>query len=871
MSNKVISVALCFVMLFSLCSITVSAASTYYYLYNVSNVSANSSNTESNFSKYWEYWSQGGSMYSGMRDYGCRVVAQSKLLVECGAASSNVDIFNPDVYFEWANTTKYFEYFDTGSMYEQTQYGGSGAAAVEFANSNGINLKKEGSVALSGTNSVEDAELVMEYINAGYYIILSCTAHQAYVGREASLNAGTPIVLNSWTGYSYRNKNNIYLNNYNDSYSTSKYTAFIYFSSDNTPIISPDGYLYKSLDNDTSNPSFPGKWIRESDSTGSELIGSIPYGEYAVVTKYNSGRKWAYVNYKGVEGWTMLDEELFPYQGLYTCPIVTFNSNGGSVSTSDKKVYINTPYGTLPTPTRTGYTFDGWYTSASGGTLVTASTNVTLTGNQMLYAHWNQSYYTVSYDANGGSGAPESQTGTAGSFIFISGTIPERFLYNFCGWYGDYWDASTYYSPGDEYYGDNITLYALWEAPQSYIACGVEKNSYYVPYPSQKRYYLIEPTYDGKYVFESKGSYDTVARLYDSGGNLLASNDDGGDNYNFKLEYDSFEADKTYYLQYWFYDTTLKGSFSVESYKPYVISYDANGGTGVPENQTKKHRVDVTLSTVIPVKTGYTFKGWSTSSTGNVVYAAGATYSANSDVTLYAVWDEHIPGVPTLNINKTNAYNNEAITFTWNDVQYRDYFEFFIVNADTDERLYVDWNVYDTTYTYTVTTPGNYYAYIAAINDDLRDGGHYFTHGNRVYFTIYDRPTYTITYDANGGTGVPASQTKSYDIDLTLSAIEPIRDGYIFKGWATSKSGSVVYTPGEIYTTNSEITLYACWTLCGDIYNDGKIDIQDMKSLAAFLSNEQASIHALASDLNADGKITLHDLRILFKKLASGE
>lgn len=67
---------------------------------------------------------------------------------------------------------------------------------------------------------------------------------------------------------------------------------------------------------------------------------------------------------------------------------VTFNANGGSVSPISKTVTYGATYGTLPTPTCTYYNFDGWYTSASGGSKVTASTTVTATTNHTLYAHW---------------------------------------------------------------------------------------------------------------------------------------------------------------------------------------------------------------------------------------------------------------------------------------------------------------------------------------------------------------------------------------------------------------------------------------------------------------------------------------------------
>ena len=69
--------------------------------------------------------------------------------------------------------------------------------------------------------------------------------------------------------------------------------------------------------------------------------------------------------------------------------IVTFDPNGGTVSTNSKKVTYNSTYDTLPIPTRAGYTFDGWYTALTGGTKVTEDTVVTATANHTLYARWS--------------------------------------------------------------------------------------------------------------------------------------------------------------------------------------------------------------------------------------------------------------------------------------------------------------------------------------------------------------------------------------------------------------------------------------------------------------------------------------------------
>ena len=82
---------------------------------------------------------------------------------------------------------------------------------------------------------------------------------------------------------------------------------------------------------------------------------------------------------------------------------VTFNKNGGNTpSQASKSVTYGAAYGTLPTCTRTGYTFAGWYTAASGGTKITSASTVSVTANQTLYAHWTANTYTGTFDLRGG-------------------------------------------------------------------------------------------------------------------------------------------------------------------------------------------------------------------------------------------------------------------------------------------------------------------------------------------------------------------------------------------------------------------------------------------------------------------------------------
>ena len=74
--------------------------------------------------------------------------------------------------------------------------------------------------------------------------------------------------------------------------------------------------------------------------------------------------------------------------------------------------------------------------------------------------------------------------------------------------------------------------------------------------------------------------------------------------------------------------------------KTYSVTYNANGGSGAPSSQTKRHGTVLTLSSTKPKRTGYTFLGWSTSSSAtSAKYNAGGTFTSNASTTLYAVWE----------------------------------------------------------------------------------------------------------------------------------------------------------------------------------------------------------------------------------------
>lgn len=148
---------------------------------------------------------------------------------------------------------------------------------------------------------------------------------------------------------------------------------------------------------------------------------------------------------------------------------VTFNPNGGRVSQASKVVTIGKTYGTLPTPNRTGYSFDGWYTKEIGGTKVTETTTVGANPPATLYAHWTAKKYLVVFNANGGkintaSGqvSTKSYTATYGSKY---NSLPRPIRtggYNFDGWYTDQTNGTKVESDTTVTTAKDHILYAHW-------------------------------------------------------------------------------------------------------------------------------------------------------------------------------------------------------------------------------------------------------------------------------------------------------------------------------------------------------------------------------------------------------------------------
>lgn len=119
------------------------------------------------------------------------------------------------------------------------------------------------------------------------------------------------------------------------------------------------------------------------------------------------------------------------------------------------------------------------------------------------------------------------------------------------------------------------------------------------------------------------------------------------------------------------------------------------------------------------------------------------------------------------------------------------------------------------------------------------------------WYASWTANTFTVTYNANYGTGAPGSQTKVYDVDLILSSTQPTRENHIFLGWGTAPlATTVAYAPGATYSANASITLYAMWRLA---YNPPVIEnVKIDRSTSLGTITDEGDMAAVSFDWRLD-------------------
>jgi len=484
-----------------------------------------------------------------------------------------------------------------------------------------------------------------------------------------------------------------------------------------------------------------GGWYEYSDFLGYQLT-TIPTG--------STGDKTYYAR------WT-LDSYIINY---------TFNS--GMIPTSYPTSYTveDLPI-TLQEPTRSGYTFDGWYSSPSfTGTAVT-SIPVGSTGVKYYYAKWTINTYNIDYVLNDGTNYPSNPTNYTVTTLPITLYSPTREIgYTFGGWYTDPDFTGTAVTSIPVGSTGGKTYYAKWTATEYTINYTLNSGA---NHPSNPQTYTIvtpeitlqEPTRIG-YTFggwfgNSSFIGDPVTSIpYGSTGN------------------------KAYYAQ-WILDT-------------YAISFDRNDGTGITETLTTGTGWMLVSVPDDPARTGYAFSGWFTSAaaTGGVRVTAGVTGTAfSSDDTVYARWTEMQYSI-TYNLN--GGANN-----TSNPINYTITTPTITLQAPTRPGYAFDGWYADADFTGTAVT-------------SIPVG----STGPKTYYAKWTPATYTIKFNANGGTITPAADTiGTTDATGKLASLPTItRTGYAFDGWFTELAGGVKVTAGASGTVfGSDAALYARWTL----------------------------------------------------------
>ena len=153
---------------------------------------------------------------------------------------------------------------------------------------------------------------------------------------------------------------------------------------------------------------------------------------------------------------------------------VTLHANGGSVSPDSVTTGADGKLANLPTPTRSSYSFNGWYTEKNGGTKVT--TDTVFHAKTTVYAHWTYTgggyyyppvtYYTLRFETGGGSDISSVQ-GTYNAYIDLTQYVPTWRGHTFTGWYSE---RSLTNKVSGVYLTKDMTVYAGWRvttAPQT--------------------------------------------------------------------------------------------------------------------------------------------------------------------------------------------------------------------------------------------------------------------------------------------------------------------------------------------------------------------------------------------------------------------
>lgn len=506
---------------------------------------------------------------------------------------------------------------------------------------------------------------------------------------------------------------------------------------------------------------------------------------------------------------------------------VKYHLDGGSGTFNGSTVYHGHTFDiSNVSPVKPGYTFDGWI--LNGGDKYGSGDTITIVGPTELKAKWNINSYNVSYDLNAGSGtfAPDS-------VVFMQDhTIhshkPTRTGYTFNGWINS--QNGEKYSPGDKVNmtkPEHMVLKADWTINEYDVTYDTNDGvgsfaPAKVKYNNQYTIHVTKPTRTG-YTFDGWvnsvtgakhnsgasiritentilkatwkiNSYNVTYDLNGGGGSFA----NGSQNYNTTYKIHStqptraghtfigwknnvdnknYSAGQTFTLTQ---NTTLTAQWRANVYR---VSYELNGGSGSFASSDRTYNTRFNVSGTEPTRTGYSFSGWRRSDTGDIVQK-NASFTVLQNTTLTAQWSVNSYTVRYDLSGGTGNFPNQTHNYGTNHT----------VRTGTPKRnghIFNGWERVDTGASLSAGSRTN-------VNKDI------------VIRAKWTPEKYTISYSANGGTGAPSSQTKTYGQAITLSNTRPTRSGYRFDGWTISGS-STKYQPGTTFQREGSVQLIAKW------------------------------------------------------------
>jgi uncharacterized repeat protein (TIGR02543 family) len=426
---------------------------------------------------------------------------------------------------------------------------------------------------------------------------------------------------------------------------------------------------------------------------------------------------------------------------------ITFNTGGGSSVSSS--TYTTGGSIILPAaPSRTGYTFAGWYSAANDGTrLGNALQSITPGGFGPLsiYAQWTPITYSVTYEEQGGSSVTDSTYSVDQSTITLPST-PTQTGYTFTGWFTSSSGGTRAGDAGGSYAitgVGNVTIYAQWSA-----------NSYLVQYDSQggsaasnANYTVVArsvtlpatPTRTG-YTFTGWWSASTAGSLLGLGGATYSPSGTG--------------------------DITIFAQWTLNTYN---VNYEEQGGSVVSNATYTVVSPSITLPAA-PTRSGYTFLGWFSASTEGAIVGGSSealTINGAADVTYYAQWSANTYSV---------SYNEQG-GLAVDDTTFTSVSRSITLPAATRlGYVFQGWFTSSTGGT-RIGGAGNSYA----VTDS----------SNVTYFAQWSAVSYTVTYEEQGGSSV-ADSTYTVDSSTITLPAAPVRDGFTFTGWFSAQTGGIL-------------------------------------------------------------------------------